>query len=198
MSHYRHNGAALVGTAVLLVVTTLSGALDSLPMYSHVPWRHAMGGLASALYVVSGILLFPRLEAISTMELFIAGQPVTSLLLGFYGLLGITPKLMTWTMLVGTLAVLIGAAGIVRGPSRRADSSSLKKSGSTQYCLVSRPALSCCYFSTVSLQTRRGLFLRLLRPSVPTPALHLNGAPSTVRLAGVFLLLIEVVLIRVL
>jgi len=53
-------------------------------------------------------------------------------------------------------------------------------------------------FSTVRLQTRRGLFLRLLRPSVPTPALHLNGAPSTVRLAGVFLLLIEVVLIRVL
>jgi transporter family-2 protein len=105
----------LVGTAVLLVVATLSGTLDALLTLPHVPWWHVMGGLASALYVVSGILLFPRLGAIVTMGLFIAGQMLASLLLDVYGLLGIAPKLMTWTILIGTLAVLIGAAGIVFG-----------------------------------------------------------------------------------
>lgn len=105
----------LVGTAVLLVVATLSGTLGALLILPHVTWWHAMGGLASALYVVSGILLFPRLGAIVTMGLFIVGQMLASLLLDVYGLLGIAPKLMTWTMLIGTLAVLIGAAGIVLG-----------------------------------------------------------------------------------
>jgi bacterial/archaeal transporter family-2 protein len=105
----------LVGTAVLLIVATLGSGLDALLTLPHVPWWHAMGGLASALYVVSGILLFPRLGAIVTMGLFIAGQMLASLLLDVYGLLGITPKLMTWAMLIGTLAILIGTAGIVFG-----------------------------------------------------------------------------------
>jgi bacterial/archaeal transporter family-2 protein len=103
----------LIGTAVLLIGAMLGGALTALLALPHVPWWHAMGGLASALYVVSGILLFPRLGAIVTMGLFIAGQMLASLLLDLYGLFGITPKLMTWTMLLGTFAVLIGAAGIV-------------------------------------------------------------------------------------
>jgi transporter family-2 protein len=51
----------LIGTAVLLVVTLLNGELGALLKFSSVRWWHAMGGLASALYVVSGIVLFPRL-----------------------------------------------------------------------------------------------------------------------------------------
>ncbi len=105
----------LIGTAVLLVVTLLNGELGALLKFSGVPWWHAMGGLASALYVVSGIVLFPRLGAIVTMGLFIAGQMLASLLLDVYGLLGIPPKLMTGTMLVGTLAILLGASSIVLG-----------------------------------------------------------------------------------
>lgn len=105
----------LIGTALLLVVTLLNGELGALLTFSSVRWWHAMGGLASALYVVSGIVLFPRLGAIVTMGLFIAGQMLASLLLDVYGLLGIPPKLMTGTMLVGTLAILLGASSIVLG-----------------------------------------------------------------------------------
>jgi transporter family-2 protein len=56
----------LVGAAVLLVITILAGSLAALAGLSDVPWWHAIGGLASALYVVSGILLFPRLGAVAT------------------------------------------------------------------------------------------------------------------------------------
>ena len=42
----------LIGTAVLLVVAALSDALDAPMTLPRVPWWHAMGGLASALYVV--------------------------------------------------------------------------------------------------------------------------------------------------
>ena len=105
----------MVGTILLLIVAGVSGSFTALFTLDQVPWWHAMGGLASALYVLSGILLFPRLGAVVTMGLFIAGQILASLLIDVYGLLGIAPKPMTWTLLLGTGAVLIGAAGIVFG-----------------------------------------------------------------------------------
>jgi uncharacterized membrane protein YdcZ (DUF606 family) len=42
----------------------------------------------------------------------VRGVMLASLLLDVYGLFGLAPKLMTWTMLIGTLAILIGAAGL--------------------------------------------------------------------------------------
>jgi bacterial/archaeal transporter family-2 protein len=45
----------------------------------------------------------------------VRGVMLASLLLDVYGLFGLAPKLMTWTMLIGTLAILIGAAGLVLG-----------------------------------------------------------------------------------
>src|SRR5215468_10038406 len=64
----------LVGAAVLLLITTLAGSLAALAGLSDVPWWHAIGGLASALYVASGILLFPKLGAVITVGLYIAGR----------------------------------------------------------------------------------------------------------------------------
>jgi transporter family-2 protein len=75
----------LVGAAVLLLITTLAGSLAALAGLSEVPWWHAIGGLASALYVVSGILLFPRLGAVVTVGLFIAGQMLASVALDTTG-----------------------------------------------------------------------------------------------------------------
>lgn len=104
-----------VGTFILLVVTGISGTFGALVLLQHIPWWHAAGGLASALYVLSGILLFPRLGAVVTMGLFIAGQMFASLWLDVHGPLGMTPKPLTWAMLTGTGAVLAGATGIVFG-----------------------------------------------------------------------------------
>jgi transporter family-2 protein len=45
--------------------------------------------LASALYIVSGIVLFPRLGAVVTVGLFIAGQMLASVLLDSFAMLGV-------------------------------------------------------------------------------------------------------------
>jgi len=53
-----------VGTLALLVLALLTGTFTAVAALPNVPWWHAVGGVASAFYVVSTILLFPRLGAI--------------------------------------------------------------------------------------------------------------------------------------
>ena len=50
---------------------------------------HLVGGLGSAIYITAGILLFPRLGAVTTVGLFITGQMFASLLLDGTGALGV-------------------------------------------------------------------------------------------------------------
>jgi bacterial/archaeal transporter family-2 protein len=105
----------LVGAVVLLLITTLAGSLAALAGLSDVPWWHAIGGLASALYVVSGILLFPRLGAIVTVGLFISGQMLASVALDTSGILGVAPQSFDLATAAGTWAVLLGIVAIVKG-----------------------------------------------------------------------------------
>jgi transporter family-2 protein len=107
----------IVGTAALLLVALLTGTLSALSQLPHVTWWHAIGGTASAFYVVSTILLFPRLGAVVTVGLFIAGQMLASFALDTFGLLGVVPKTPSAAMVGGTLIVLAGAAAIVAGQS---------------------------------------------------------------------------------
>ncbi|RIX79941.1 DMT family transporter [Acidovorax cavernicola] len=104
-----------VGTLALLAVALATGTLTALAGLPAVPWWHVIGGTASAFYVVSTILLFPRLGAVVAVGLFIAGQMLASFALDTFGLLGVTPKALTPAMAGGTLAVLLGAAAIVAG-----------------------------------------------------------------------------------
>jgi transporter family-2 protein len=103
-----------VAAAVLLLVTAFAGL-------SAVPWWHAIGGLASALYVVSGILLFPRLGAVVTVGLFIAGQMLASVALDTSGILGVAPQSFDLATAAGTVAVLLGIIAIVKGQSAGAN-----------------------------------------------------------------------------
>jgi bacterial/archaeal transporter family-2 protein len=71
--------------------------------------RH--GGLASAFYVASTIVLFARLGAIVSVGLFIAGQMLASLA---FGLLGVERAPIGLSGTLGALAVVAGATVIVR------------------------------------------------------------------------------------
>jgi len=104
-----------VGALGLLLIAVLTGTVAALALLPHAPWWHAIGGVASALYVVSTIVLFPRLGAVVTVGLFIAGQMFASLTLDSFGWFGLTPKTLDAATLFGTLAVVLGAAGIVFG-----------------------------------------------------------------------------------
>lgn len=106
-----------VGTLALLVLALLTGTLTAVAALPQVPWWHAVGGVASAFYVVSTILLFPRLGAIVSVGLFIAGQMLASFALDVTGLAGGTPRTIDVPLAIGMLAILAGAAIIVKGQS---------------------------------------------------------------------------------
>jgi bacterial/archaeal transporter family-2 protein len=103
-----------VGATVLLAVAAAAGTLTALTL--HAPLWHLLGGLGSALYISAGILLFPRLGAVLTVGLLIAGQMLTSLVLDTAGWLGVEQEPLTATALAGTAAVIAGAALIAGAP----------------------------------------------------------------------------------
>lgn len=105
----------LVAGALLLAAAAATGTLPAFGDLPGVPWWHATGGIATAIYVASTILLFPRLGAVVTVGLFIAGQMAASLALDTSGMLGVPQQSLQWPSIAGALAVLVGAAAIVLG-----------------------------------------------------------------------------------
>lgn len=118
-----------VGTAILLAATLVTGTLSALSALPGVVWWHAIGGVASAVYVVSTILLFPRLGAVVSVGLFIAGQMLASLALDGFGLLGVPAAAFAPAALAGTALVLAGAAAIVLGQSGGSAVPALSRAG---------------------------------------------------------------------
>ncbi|WP_119302869.1 DMT family transporter [Dongia deserti] len=119
---------SIAGT-LLLIVAAVTGTVFALGSLPGVPWWHAIGGIATAIYVASTILLFPRLGAVVTVGLFIAGQMLTSLGLDVLGVLGVPRQPLAIATLLGTLAVLVGASAIVLGQKSAAVELSIKKLG---------------------------------------------------------------------
>ena len=103
-----------VGLVLLTTAAAAAGALGVLAPIPHVQWWQWFGGLASALYVTSAIVLFPRLGAVVTVGLFIAGQMLASLLLDGGGLIGVKREPIGLGGGLGIAAVLAGVALIVR------------------------------------------------------------------------------------
>jgi transporter family-2 protein len=70
--------------------------------------------VGSAVYITAGILLFPRLGAVVSIGLFIAGQMLASVLLDGFGWLGVEAQPIDLAAVAGTTAVVIAAFMIVR------------------------------------------------------------------------------------
>ena len=93
-----------IGAALLLAAAAVAGSLDAFGDLDHAePW-HLIGGLGSAVYITSGILLFPRLGAVLTVGLWIAGQMLASLVLDGCGWLGVEEEPLGPAKLAGGLA----------------------------------------------------------------------------------------------
>jgi transporter family-2 protein len=108
--------------AVLLAVGAAgAGTLTAIWKVVDVSAWHLTGGLASPLYITAGMLLFPRLGALTSVGLFIAGQMLASLTLDGFGLAGVRETGLTAGSLAGALAVIGGATVIVRVQSGRRD-----------------------------------------------------------------------------
>jgi transporter family-2 protein len=103
-----------IGTAALIALAAAVGTLGALgAVPAAAPW-HLVGGLGSAIYITAGILLFPRLGALGAVGLFITGQMLASLAVDGLGLLGVAREGFPPAHVLGGVAVLGGAAAIVR------------------------------------------------------------------------------------
>lgn len=111
--------AALVsfgmGTAALLVYA----AFARLPLPDgraalQAPWWAWSGGLLGAFYVLTAILVAPRLGTAALMGLALSGQLIAALVLDHYGLLGLSVHPLSLWRVVGTILLLAGVALITR------------------------------------------------------------------------------------
>jgi transporter family-2 protein len=119
----------VIAGTLLLIVAAVTGTVFAFGSLPAVPWWHAVGGIATAIYVASTILLFPRLGAVVTVGLFIAGQMLASLGLDAFGVLGVPRQMPEIATMIGTLAVLVGAAAIVFGQKNSTSELSASKLG---------------------------------------------------------------------
>src|SRR5918999_3679188 len=103
-----------IGAALLTTVAALLGSLGALGALDDVAAWHLVGGLGSSIYITAGILLFPRLGAVMTVGLFIAGQMLISLALDASGWLGVARTPLGAAESLGAVAVTAGAALIAR------------------------------------------------------------------------------------
>jgi bacterial/archaeal transporter family-2 protein len=109
-----------IAAAALLVLTAVAGTLGAFGLLGDVEGWHLVGGLGSAVYITAGILLFPRLGAVTSVGLFIAGQMLASLVLDGTGWLGVPEQALGVASAAGVAAVVAGAGMIVRAQASTA------------------------------------------------------------------------------
>jgi bacterial/archaeal transporter family-2 protein len=110
-----------IGAALLTALAGALGGLGTVQALDDVAAWHLAGGLGSAVYITAGILLFPRLGAVVTVGLFIAGQLLVSIALDAAGALGVPRAPLGPAAALGAAAVVAGAALIVRAQAGRRD-----------------------------------------------------------------------------
>lgn len=103
-----------VAAVALAIVAIAVGTIGAVSLASDATWWHLLGGIASPIYITSGILLFPRLGALAAVGLFVTGQVLASLGLDLFGLIGVPRKPLTVGMVLGVVAVMIGITLIIR------------------------------------------------------------------------------------
>ena len=162
----------VIAGTLLLIVAAATGSIFAFSYLPRVPWWHAIGGIATAIYVASTILLFPRLGAVVTVGLFIAGQMLASLALDASGVLGVPQQPIDATKVIGTLAVLAGAAAIVLGQKGAINELSGSKLGWIFWRCS--PARSCRYRapstgSCAAISVHPSSSARSALPSPPCP-----------------------------
>jgi transporter family-2 protein len=173
----------VIAGTLLVIVAALTGTVFAFGILPAVPWWHAIGGIATAIYVASTILLFPRLGAVVTVGLFIAGQMFASLALDGFGVLGVARKTPEIAAMIGTLAVLAGAAAIVFGQKRATSELSASKVGWILLALLAGAVLPV-----------QGAINGLLRSDIGAPFVVGTVSFAVATLAMVVVLLVTLIL----
>ena len=102
----------LAGLALYLVLTRAS--LPSRAAIAAVPGWAWWGGLLGAFYVVTTVVVGPRLGAASLLALLVLGQLLASLIVDHFGWIGFPQHEITATRLAGAALLFGGVLLIVR------------------------------------------------------------------------------------
>jgi len=99
----------LVGS-ILLFVIYLFTAKSTVPLSAipSVGWWKLTGGALGAFYIVSIILIAPRIGAANTLCFAIAGQLISAILLDHFGLIGFPLREISVTRIAGALLIIGG------------------------------------------------------------------------------------------
>lgn len=77
-------------------------------------WPSWAGGMFGAFYILTAIVILPRLGATATFGVILAGQLLTSLVVDHYGLLGLARQPLNWSRMAGVALLGAGVLLILR------------------------------------------------------------------------------------
>ncbi|EPL06244.1 DMT family transporter [Pseudomonas sp. CF161] len=101
--------------ALMVVLLVIKVPKPNLSAFSGAPWWIWMGGIAGVLYITIALLMAPRLGALNFIMAVIIGQLVISLIIDYFGLVGLPRKDISLQKLVGVLVVVGGFVITTRG-----------------------------------------------------------------------------------
>jgi transporter family-2 protein len=104
----------LIGTAILLAITAVSGSAVHLAEAAKLPWYYFTGGLLGAAYVTTVLVSVRTLGAGGVTAATIAGQLSTAVILDRIGAFGLPEKPITFGRVLGVAFLAAGVFLVVR------------------------------------------------------------------------------------
>lgn len=105
----------LVGTFALMVYSVASPGLLSKASFQiwNAPVYAWLGGLVGAFFILTSLIVTPKLGLAVALCVVIAGQLIMSVLMDHFGWFGFAVRLFTWTKAFG-LALVLGGIILIK------------------------------------------------------------------------------------
>lgn len=100
----------LVGTLVMLVFVLAQRPALNFAAMAQAPWWAWIGGLFGALYILSFVILIPRMSPVVLFGAGILGQMSMLVLAEHIGMFGITRQPVNAYRIIGVVMIVIGTA----------------------------------------------------------------------------------------
>lgn len=106
----------MVGTSILVtyVLFTSTHLLPSPKIITGISWWKWIGGALGVFYIISVIIVAPRIGAATTFGFIVAGQLIFAVLFDHFGFIGFPQHPVTWLRIAGVVLLLIGVYLILR------------------------------------------------------------------------------------
>lgn len=103
------------GAAIAVVMLLVKVPRPNLGALLGGPWWMWLGGLAGVFYITVALITVPRLGALNFIMAVVVGQLISSLLIDYFGLLGLPRHTPSLQKLLGVSVVLAGFVIASRG-----------------------------------------------------------------------------------